>query len=177
VELRAITQDEIAAFDRIRQGLDFGYAVDPLCFERMHYDRKRRRLYLFTEISGLNLFNRQFWDKAQRFNDVVTIADSAEPKSIAELKSWGMKIKGAKKGPGSVEFGIKWLQDLEQIVIDPERCPLAAKEFINYALETDRNGIVKSQFPDKDNHSCDCVRYGLEDDMKDRKLKAAKSLY
>jgi phage terminase large subunit len=64
-----------------------------------------------------------------------------------------MKIKGAKKGPGSVEFGIKWLQDLEQIVIDPERCPLAAREFVNYALEADRNGMIKSQFPDKDNHS------------------------
>ena len=165
VELRVITQDEIAAFDRIRQGLDFGYAVDPLCFERMHYDRMRRRLYLFTEISGLNLFNRQFWEKAQQYNDVWTIADSAEPKSIDELRSFGMKIKGAKKGPGSVEFGVKFLQDLEQIIIDPERCPLAAKEFINYSLETDRNGNVKSQFPDKDNHSIDACRYGLSEDM------------
>lgn len=165
VELRIITQDEIAVFDRIRQGLDFGYAVDPLCFERMHYVRKRRRLYLFTEISGLNLFNRQFWEKAQQYNDVWTIADSAEPKSIAELRSWGMKIKGAKKGPGSVEFGIKFLQDLEAIIIDPERCPLAAREFINYSLEMDRNGTVKSQFPDKDNHSIDACRYGLSEDM------------
>ncbi len=165
IELRTISDEEIATFDRIRQGLDFGYAVDPLAFERMHYDRTRRRLYIFTEISGLNLFNRQFWEKAQRYNDVMTIADSAEPKSIAELKSWGMKIKGAKKGPGSVEFGIKFLQDLEKIIIDPERCPLAAKEFINYSLETDRNGIVKSQFPDKDNHSIDSVRYGLSEDM------------
>jgi phage terminase large subunit len=165
IDLRLIAQDEVATFDRIRQGLDFGYAVDPLCFERMHYDRTRRRLYLFAEISGLNLFNRQFWDKAKQYNDVWTIADSAEPKSIAELRSWGMKIKGAKKGPGSVEFGIKFLQDLEQIIIDPERCPLAAKEFINYSLETDRNGNVKSQFPDKDNHSIDSVRYGLSEDM------------
>ena len=166
IELRTISDEEIATFDRIRQGLDFGYAVDPLCFERMHFDRKRRRLYIFTEISGLNLFNRQLWEKAQRYNDVWTTADSAEPKSIAELKSWGMRIKGAKKGPGSVEFGIKFLQDLEQIIIDPIRCPLAAKEFINYSLEADRNGIVKSQFPDKDNHSIDACRYGLEDDMK-----------
>ncbi len=165
IELRAITQDEIAAFDRIRQGLDFGYAVDPVCFERMHYDRMRRRLYLFDEISGLNLFNRQFWEKAQQYNDVWTIADSAEPKSIAELRSWGMKIKGAKKGPGSVEFGIKFLLNLEAIIIDPERCPLAAREFINYSLETDRNGVVKSQFPDKDNHSIDACRYGLSEDM------------
>ena len=165
VELRAITENEIAAFDRIRQGLDFGYAVDPLCFERMHYDKTRRRLYLFTEISGLNLFNRQFWEKAQQYNDVLTIADSAEPKSIAELRSWGMKIKGAKKGPGSVEFGIKFLQDLEQIIIDPERCPLAAREFINYCLETDRSGEVISRFPDKDDHSIDACRYALEDAM------------
>jgi len=106
VDLRAIAREEIAAFDRIRQGLDFGYAVDPLCFERMHYDRTRRRLYLFTEISGLNLFNRQFWERAQRYNDVTTVADSAEPKSIDELRSFGMKIKGAKKGPGSVEFAL-----------------------------------------------------------------------
>jgi phage terminase large subunit len=169
IELRLITQDEIAVFDRIRQGLDFGYAVDPLCFERMHYDRKRRRLYMLTEISGLNLFNRQFWGKAKQYNDVLTIADSAEPKSIAELKSFGMKIKGAKKGPGSVEFGIKFLQDLEQIIIDPVRCSLAAREFINYSLETDRNGLVKSQFPDKDNHSIDASRYGLENDMVHRR--------
>ena len=65
-----------------------------------------------------------------------------------------------------MEFSIKFLQDLEEIIIDPECCPLAAKEFINYALETDREGNVKSQFPDKDNHSIDAVRYGLEDDMK-----------
>ena len=165
VELRIITQDEIAVFDRIRQGLDFGYAVDPLCFERMHYDRMRRRLYLFTEISGLNLFNRQFWEKAQRYNDVVTIADSAEPKSIDELKSFGMRVRGARKGPGSVEFGIKFLQDLEQIAIDPVKCPLAAREFINYALEMDRSGNIISRFPDKDNHSIDAVRYALESDM------------
>ena len=76
-----------------------------------------------------------------------------------------MNIRGARKGPGSVEFGIKFLQDLEQIIIDPERCLLAAREFINYSLEMDRNGIVKSQFPDKDDHSIDCCRYALEDDM------------
>lgn len=119
IELRTITDNEIATFDRIRQGLDFGYAVDPLSFERMHYDRTRRRLYIFAEISGLNLFNRQFWERAQRYNDVWTTADSAEPKNIAELKTWGMKIKPAKKGPGSVEFGIKFLQDLEAIVSIP----------------------------------------------------------
>lgn len=165
VELQKISDDEIAVFDNIRQGLDFGYAVDPLAFERMHYDRTRRRLYIFAEISGLNLFNRQLWEKTQRYNDVWAIADSAEPKSIDELRSFGMKIKGAKKGPGSIEFGIKFLQGLEGIIIDPERCPLAAREFINYSLETGHKGIVKSHFPDKDNNSIDSTRYALEEDM------------
>jgi phage terminase large subunit len=165
VILETITDEQIARFDRIRQGLDFGYAAHPACFERLHYDSTRRRLYLFAEVAGLNLSNRLLWMKIQKYNDVITVADSAEPKSIDELRSYGIRVTAAKKGPGSVEFGIKWLQDLEAIIIDPLRSPLAAKEFINYALETDRNGMVKDKFPDKDNHSIDAVRYALEDDM------------
>jgi len=165
VILEIITDEQIARFDRIRQGLDFGYAAHPACFERMYYDGTRRRLYLFAEVAGLNLSNRLLYMKIQKYNDVITIADSAEPKSIDELRSYGLRAIPAKKGPGSVEFGIKWLQDLEAIIIDPQRCPLAAKEFINYSLETDRSGMVKDKFPDKDNHSIDAVRYALEDDM------------
>ena len=165
VILETITDEQIARFDRIRQGLDFGYAAHPACFERLHYDSTRRRLYLFAEVAGLNLSNRLLWMKIQKYNDVITVADSAEPKSIDELRSYGLRVTGAKKGPGSVEFGIKWLQDLEAIIIDPLRSPLAAKEFINYALETDRNGMIKNKFPDKDDHSIDAIRYALEDDM------------
>ena len=161
---------DASGFDNIRQGLDFGYAVDPACFVRMHYDSTRRRLYIFDEVSGIGLFNRELWDKISKWNDTETIADSAEPKSIDELRSYGMKVKGAKKGPGSVEFGVKFLQDLEQIVIDPATCPRAAKEFINYALEMDRAGEVRSRFPDSDNHALDACRYGLSEDMVERKL-------
>jgi len=136
----------------------------------MHYDKTRRRLYIFDEISGIGLFNRELFDKLSQagYTRELTIADSAEPKSIDELKSYGMKVTGAKKGPGSVEFGIKWLQDLEQIVIDPEKCPRAAREFVNYALEQDRSGEVKSRFPDKDNHTIDSTRYAMQDDMSER---------
>ena len=161
---------DASGFDNIRQGLDFGYAVDPACFCRMHYDSTRRKLYIFEEVSGINMFNRELWDKISKWNDTETIADSAEPKSIDELRSYGMKVKGAKKGPGSVEFGVKFLQDLEQIVIDPAMCPRAAKEFINYALEQDRAGEVRSRFPDSDNHAIDACRYGLSEDMVERKL-------
>jgi phage terminase large subunit len=179
VTLETIPDSLIETFDNIRQGLDFGYAADPLCFIRLHYDKTRRRIYLFHEISGLNLFNREFAQRARAFNDVMTIADSAEPKSIDELRTdYGMRIKGARKGPGSIEFGIKFLQDLEQIVIDPSRCPLAAREFINYSLEQDAQGNIKSRFPDKDNHSIDACRYALSEDMQGaRKAKAVQSLY
>ena len=165
VTLKRIRDCDIKQFDQIRQGLDWGYAADPLCFLRMNYNRKKRTLHIFDEISGLNLFNRMFYEKAQQFSKIQTTADSAEPKSIDEVKSYGMNIVGAKKGPGSVESGTKFLQDLEQIIIDPARCPLSAREFINYALETDRNGEIKHKFPDKDNHAIDAVRYSLEDDM------------
>lgn len=164
VIVREITDTEIEIFDSFAQGLDFGYAVDPLAFERLHYQPQKRRLFFVDEISGINLFNRDFYNKLKNkgYQNELTIADSAEPKSIAELKDMGMNIRGAKKGPGSVEHGIKALQDLEQIIIDPGRCPLAAKEFVNYALERNKQGEIVSRFPDKDNHTIDATRYALE---------------
>lgn len=175
VTLREITDDEIKTFDRIKQGLDFGYAADPVVFEKMHYDKTRRRLYLFYEFSGLQVSNRKLYDNIKDHLDVTTIADSAEPKSIAELKSYGMRIKGAIKGPDSVDYGIKFLsEEIEEIIIDPERCPRAAKEFINYSLETDKNGEVKSEYPDKDNHTIDAVRYALEDEMRYSRIEFLK---
>lgn len=168
VEVRRIPGEEIARFDHIRQGLDFGYAVDPMCFLRMHYTAKKRELYIFGEISGIGISNRQFVNRlpADYRSDLIT-ADSAEPKSIDELRrEYSLKITGAKKGPGSVEHGVKWLSDLHKIVIDPNRCPLAAREFVNYALETNRQGDIISKYPDRDNHSIDTTRYALETDMK-----------
>ena len=165
LEIRRIEDSEIARFDRLRQGLDFGYAVDPAAFNRMHYERMRRRLYLFAEVSGVGISNRELWQMLERYNDVDTTADSAEPKSIAELKDYGMHVYPAKKGKDSVSFGIRALQDLEAIIIDPVRCPRAAKEFQNYAYEQTRGGEVRSDYPDKDNHCIDEVRYALEKDF------------
>lgn len=167
VTIRRITDDEIAQFSQIRQGLDWGYAVDPVCFLRVNYDRKKRTVHIFREISGINISNRALSEKMTDIEKrTMTIADSAEPKSIDELKEYRCTITGAQKGAGSVEHGIKFLQDLESIVIDGERCPLAAKEFINYTLEMNRQGDVISRYPDKDNHAIDCLRYALSDDVR-----------
>jgi phage terminase large subunit len=177
LEIRAMTDDEVKAFDRIRQGLDFGYAVDPAAFERMHYDAKHRRLYLFREESGIGLSNRVLAGKlSAEEKRETTMADSAEPKSIDEMKlDYGLRIQGVKKGAGSVEAGVNWLADLEKIIIDPVRCPLAAKEFVNYSLEINRNGDVVSKYPDNDNHAIDATRYACEGLIGQRIIRAGSS--
>jgi PBSX family phage terminase large subunit len=173
VTVRTIPDSEIAWFDNFYQGLDFGYAVDPLWFGEAHYDSKKRRLYIFSEISGIGISNRQLAERLTEEQKLrETIADSAEPKSIDELRlDHGCKMVGVKKGAGSIENGVKWLQDLEEIIIDPVRCPLAGKEFINYALDVTRSGDVISKYPDKDNHSIDGVRYLCSQMIKDARLQ------
>lgn len=168
VTARKISDEEIKAFDRIRRGLDFGYAVDPAAYVVCHFDKTRRRLYIFHEVYQVGLSNRKLAEliKQENKGNKLVVADSAEPKSIAELRGYGINIKGARKGPDSVEYGIKFLQDLEEIIIDPERCPNTLREFLNYELEKDNNGNFKAEFPDKNNHTIDAVRYALEDDMR-----------
>lgn len=165
---RKITDSEIKHFDNIRQGIDWGYAADAFSFGRMHYDKTRRRLYIFGEIYGVKLSNRHVAEKIKEkgWHTSMIIADSAEPKSIDELKSYGIRIKGAEKGPGSVEYGEKWLDDLKEIIIDSVRCPNTAREFESIDYQTDKDGNIKSKLEDKDNHSIDMTRYACEDDMR-----------
>lgn len=162
IKLKPISDKEISYFDSRFQGLDFGFAADPLCFEEFYFDAKKKILYIFFEIHGIGIKNSKFASmlSVEQLAE-VTISDAAEPKSIAELRDdYRMNIIPAAKAPGSVDHGIKWLQDLEEIIIDPSRAPLAAKEFINYALSMDKFGEVISRYPDKDNHSIDSLRYG-----------------
>ena len=166
---RTITDEEIARFDNIRQGVDFGYATDPLAFVRWHYDKTRRKLYLIDELYGVKLSNRQLaeWVVSKGYHTKEIIADSAEPKSIAELRSLGLaRIIGAKKGPDSVEFGERWLDDLDEIIIDPKRTPHTAKEFEDIDYQTDRDGNPKPKLEDKNNHAIDSTRYAMERDMR-----------
>ena len=167
VVIRKISDEEIAEFDKVSRGLDWGYASDPLHYTVNNYDRKRKRLWIFYEMQKSGLTN----EKAARIileenkDNALVICDSAEPKSIAELCYWGVNAVGAKKGPGSIEFGIKWLKNLEEIVIDGERCPNTAREFLEYAFEEDGNGGYKAFYPDRNNHSIDAVRYSRQYDM------------
>ena len=171
--IREITDKEIKVFDRLKNGLDFGYAADPLAYVLMHYDKTRKRLYIFGEIYKVQLSNSKAVELIKKLNPLnkrVT-ADSAEPRTINEFKSLGLNIKGAKKGPDSVEHGLKFLsEELEEIIIDPIRCPNAKREFMEYEIEKDKDGNLKGEYPDKNNHTIDAVRYGMEDEIKGKSI-------
>lgn len=154
-------------FDKIHNGIDWGFAMDPFRFVRMHYDAKKLDLYIFTEYSTVATRNQVVYDilykeKKLITNEELVTADSAEPKSIADFKAYGAYIRGAVKGPDSVRYGIKWLQGLNHIYIDRRRCPKTYKEFTHYEYLQDKDGNFISDYPDENNHSIDAVRYGME---------------
>ena len=165
ITIRHIEEDEIKTFDNILDGVDFGYAVDPACYIQVHFDKTRKKLYIFNEIYKQSLSNRKLYEliKEIKIGQSYITCDSAEPKSIDELRYLGLRVKGAIKGPDSIEYGIRFLQSLEEIIIDNTRCPNTAKEFTMYEYEKDKYGEFKSKYPDANNHSIDACRYAVED--------------
>jgi len=163
LELRAITEEEVRRFDRIYQGVDWGWFPDPYAFIRLHYDSNREIIYLLDEHFGNKMTNEQTakWILQHGYNEVYTTCDSAEPKSVADYRSLGVNAKEAIKGPNSVEYGMKWLQG-RKIVIDRNRTPHAYEEFVNYEFEKNRQDEWISGYPDRNNHTIDAVRYALE---------------
>ena len=163
LELRVITDEELSRFDHIFQGVDWGWFPDPYAFVRLHYDKTRETIYLIDEHFGNRISNEQGagWILEHGYNDVQTVCDSADPKSIADYRSQGIRAKEAVKGPNSVEYGMKWLQN-RTIVIDKRRTPHAYEEFVNYEFEKNRQDEWISGYPDKNNHTIDAVRYALE---------------
>lgn len=165
VELRPITNDEINTFDFIYQGMDFGWFPDPLAWIKCCYNPSQSTLYIFDEFVVNKMGNADVWehlknDKGVDEDDLI-IADSAEPKSIGDFKAYGSMMRGAEKGPGTVEYSMKWLSSLAKIVIDQERCPVAAQEFSTYEYQQDKDGNYISGYVDADNHCIDATRYAL----------------
>lgn len=166
LEIRQITDEEITRFDRLYRGVDWGWFPDPFHYGCMHYDSARMILYIFEEFRTNKMRNSETGKILKdKFNlgryDVVT-CDSAENKSIADYRSYGINARGADKGPDSVRYGMKWLQSLIKIVIDPVRCPETAEEFKKYEYELDKEGNPTSVYPDANNHSIDMTRYAME---------------
>jgi PBSX family phage terminase large subunit len=174
VRIEKITDEQIAQFDRVLHGVDWGFYPDPFSFGKMHYDAARRILYVFGEARYWKKSNRdaltaladgglitKVEDKKEKtvsYPELI-IADSAEPKSVQDFRAYGANCRGAEKGSESVKYSIKWLQGLTAIVIDNQRAPYHAEEFLNYEYERTRDDEIINEFPDKNNHAIDDVRY------------------
>lgn len=163
LELREITDDEIARMDRIYQGVDWGWFPDPYAFIRSYYNPAQEKIYLIAENVVKKTKNTQTgqWIIDHEYDDYEIVCDSAEKKSVGDYVDIGLPARPAIKGPGSVEYGMKWLQG-KTIVIDQARTPHAYKEFTEYEYERDKDGNVISGYPDADNHTIDAVRYSYE---------------
>ena len=163
LEIRDITDEEISHMDKIFQGCDWGFFPDPYAFIRLYYNHNTEKIYFIDEIYENKWSNRKSADEIlkRKYDDYTITCDSAEPKSINDYRDFGLPARGAIKGPGSVEYSMKWLQT-RTIVIDPKRTPNAYKEFSKYEYERDKDGNVISGYPDEDNHLVDACRYATE---------------
>lgn len=163
IEKRTITDEEISHFDRIYQGVDWGWYPDKYAFTRLYYDHAREIIYFLDEIYENKKSNE--WTAAEikkrEYDDYVITCDSAENKSVNDYRDAGLPARSAIKGPGSIEYSMKWLQK-RRLVFDPARTPSTLKEFEKYEYERDKEGNVISGYPDKDNHLIDACRYATE---------------
>lgn len=153
-----------STFDNFRHGIDWGFADDPFAYVKSHYDRMRRKLYICDEIEAVGLLNREAAPLvSKKANRDLVICDNASPKDIAEFSDLRVNAVSARKGAGSIEYGIKFLQGLE-IIIHP-RCQNFKNEINKYKYKEDKNGNILPIAVDKDNHLIDALRYSLENDM------------
>lgn len=165
LELREIKDREIETFDYHYFGQDWGWYPDPNHFVGCAYESGSRTLYIYEEFRGWRQSNAVWAEKIKHHMDDLIMADpgSGGDRNVGDFRDYGFRMREAKKGPGSVAYGIKWLQSLQAIVIDPARCPETAKEFSEYEYERDpKTGEVLEGYPDAANHSIDAARYALE---------------
>ena len=155
--------------DNIYNGNDWGFSDDPFAAIRVHYDKTRKTIYVLDEIYQRGIHNDEAAEMVREMiGSEMIISDSAEPKSIADFKRLGIKAKPAKKGPGSVEHGIKFLQG-HKIVVD-QACSNMIKELSGYKWKEDKDGNVMPKPVDMNNHLIDALRYALEPAMSEKGL-------
>ncbi len=150
-------------------GLDFGFAADPDALVIARYSRKRRALIIVDELVARGLTTdalaQAIRERLLRTGisprDALITCDCADPRMIAELRALGLCCISAKKGAGSIMSGIRWLQSLNELAIDPARCPVAAREFSLCEYLRDESGFLP-QLRDRDNHTIDALRYACE---------------
>lgn len=150
--------DEVPEEARLEKyGLDFGYTNDPTAIDALY---KWNNGVVIDEIAyQKGLSNKEIADILKRQTPALVVADSAEPKSIDEIKSYGIKIIPSVKGPGSVLQGIQYVQGLTIYIT--KRSVNTIKEYRNYIWMTDKAGKIINEPDHLYSHSMDAIRYGL----------------
>ena len=151
-------------FTNRRHGLDFGFSSDPAAVGVSHYDKTRKTIYFYKELYETGLTNDVL---AERVKDMIgderIVCDSAEPKSIQELRNHGVDAYAARKGKDSINQGIDWLK--QQTIIVDKSCINMQNELSQYHWKKDAGGNSLKIPVDKNNHLIDELRYSYEDDM------------
>jgi phage terminase large subunit len=151
------------SFDNIFHGVDFGFSNDPTAYVKLHYDKKHKRIYILDELYQTDMFIDKLAEEIKDKVNNYVMCDSSEPRSIEDLRRHGINAKAAKKGPDSIEHGIKFLQR-HKIIVDPS-CINTIKELTSYKWKEDKNGNVLPKPVDANNHILDALRYALETEM------------
>ncbi len=157
---------EIAKRENIKSifGLDFGYTNDPTAFFCGLVDLQFKEIYVFDELYKKALTNFQIYEQILKlgYSKEIIRADSAEPKSISELRELGLsRIRPTRKGKDSINNGIQLIQDFK-IYIHP-RCINFLTEISNYTWEKDKFGKATNKPIDDFNHLLDAMRYAMEE--------------
>lgn len=153
--------DDVRSYT-VAVGLDFGYVQDPSALFVGFVDTKGRKLYVWDEFYEKGMSNKAIAEKIKTigYSKERIIADSAEPKSIDELKGFGLRVFPARKGKDSIMNGVQFIQDFE-IIVHP-RCVNFITEISNYTWDTDKLGNKINKPIDDFNHLMDAMRYALE---------------
>lgn len=141
-----------------RYGLDFGYTNDPTAIVAIYYYNGG---YILDEICyQKGMSNKNIADLLKNIDRAMIVADSAEPKSIDEIKSYGLNIIPAKKGKDSIRQGIQLVQQ-QKITVTNSSINLI-KEYRNYMWKYDKNGVATQEPEGGNDHALDAVRYAME---------------
>ena len=166
-------QEVSAAYPVRYYGLDFGFSSDPCGAVDVALDKKRKKIYVFAELYERGLINTMLADRLKNFCGHRPITcDSADPKSITEIRNLGINAIATKKGADSVVHGIQWLQGYE-LVVD-QRCHNMRNELALYQWRKDKDGNSLAVPEDKNNHLIDALRYALESESTARIARTVK---
>lgn len=155
------TLDQVINCDSVN-GIDFGYTNDPAAVFIGFIDTENKKIYVWDEIYKKGLSNKKLYEEIEssHYQKKSFTADCAEPKSIDELRGYGLRVEKSQKGKDSITHGIQYIQDFE-IIIHP-RCVNFITEIGNYTWDEDRLGNKINRPIDDFNHLMDAMRYAVE---------------